>query len=139
MKKLFAVFLFVLALFPAAAKAQYALPKESAIVITGNGQGTTGAVVGTLAAKQNFTTYICGLHVDAIGGTATIGPVTLAGIVGGPMVFQGSSNATGAQGIPTMTFWPCIPATGPNTAITVTTTADGTATAVDVNTWGYQQ
>lgn len=139
MNKFLGILFFLIMLLPLPAAAQFALPKASAIVITGNGQGTTGAVVGTLAAKQNFTTYICGLHVDAIGGTAAIGPVTLAGIVGGPMVFQGSSTATGAQGIPTMTFWPCIPATGPNTAITVTTTADGTATAVDVNTWGYQQ
>ena len=36
------------------------------------------------------------------------------------------------------TFNPCIPASAANTAITVTTTANGTATAVDVNSWGYQ-
>jgi hypothetical protein len=36
-------------------------------------------------------------------------------------------------------FTPCIPATGTNTAITTTTTADGTASAVAVNSWGYQQ
>jgi len=32
-----------------------------------------------------------------------------------------------------------VPASAPNTAITVTTTADGTATAVDVNSWGFVQ
>lgn len=36
-------------------------------------------------------------------------------------------------------FSPCIPASAQNEAITVTTTADGTATAVNVNSWGYQQ
>jgi hypothetical protein len=31
------------------------------------------------------------------------------------------------------------PGRNPNTAITVTTTADGTATAVNVNSWGFQR
>jgi hypothetical protein len=36
-------------------------------------------------------------------------------------------------------FSPCIPASAQNAAITVSTTADGTVTAVNVNSWGYQQ
>jgi hypothetical protein len=37
-------------------------------------------------------------------------------------------------------FAPCIPANAQNTTITtVTTTADGMATAVNVNSCGYQQ
>jgi hypothetical protein len=32
---------------------------------------------------------------------------------------------------------PCIPSSTTNTNITITTTADGTASAVDVNSWGY--
>lgn len=107
--------------------------------LTGNATGTTGAVVGTLAAAAGKTTYVCGIHVDAIGGTATIGPVTLAGIVGSSMVFYGASSATGNQGIPFSTFMPCIPASATNTAITLTTTANGTATGVSVNMWGYRQ
>lgn len=105
--------------------------------ITGNGTGTTGAVVGTLAGTTGKTTSICGFDVSALGGTAAIGPVTVAGLVGSSMVFQLSSTAAGAT-LP-ITFSPCIPASATNTAITVTTTADGTASAVDVNTWGFQQ
>lgn len=112
---------------------------SGATAITGNAAGTTGAVVGTLAAAVGKTTYICGFHVDAIGGTASIGPVTVAGLIGSSMVFQGSSSANGNQGIPLMTFTPCVPASATNTAITITTTADGSASAVDVNSWGYQQ
>jgi len=108
--------------------------------ITGNATGTTGAVVGTLAAAAGKFTYVCGFHVDAIGGTATVGPVTLAGIVGSSMVFQGSSTAAGNGAVPEQLFAPlCIPSSAVNTAITLTTTADGTATAVDVNMWGFQQ
>jgi hypothetical protein len=105
--------------------------------LTGNATGTTGAVVGTLAAASGKTTYICGFTVSAIGGTAAVGPITLAGLTGSSMVFQLSSSAAGVNF--SQTFLPCIPASATNTAITVTTTADGTATAVDINSWGYRQ
>lgn len=109
----------------------------AATALTGNAQGTTGAVVGTLAAAAGKTTYICGFNVSALGGTAVISPVTVAGLVGSSQVYQASSSATGT--FLSQTFSPCIPASAANTAITVTTTADGTATAVDVNSWGFRQ
>ena len=105
--------------------------------ITGNAAGTTGAVVGTLAAAAAKTTYICGVDVSAIGGTAAIGPITVAGLVTSSMVYQLASSATGVT--LNKTYTPCIPASAVNTAITITTTADGTASAVNVNSWGYQQ
>lgn len=105
--------------------------------ITGNATGSTSAVVGTLSAASGKTTYICGFDVSAIGGTAAVGPITVAGLVGSSMVYQLSSSAAGAT--LSRSFTPCIPASAANTAITITTTANGTATAVDVNSWGYQQ
>ena len=107
--------------------------------ITGNAAGTTGAVVGTLAAVAGKTTYICGFNISAIGGTATVGPVTVAGLIGSSQVYQLPVNATAGQVLVTQTFTPCIQASAQNTAITITTTANGTATAVDVNSWGFQQ
>lgn len=104
--------------------------------IVGNSTGTTGAVVGTLAAAAGRTTFICGFAVSALGGTATVGPITIAGPATS-LVFQFSSTAAGAT--LTQGFTPCIPAAAVNTAITTTTTADGSASAVDVNSWGYQQ
>src|SRR5215469_1006693 len=101
-------------------------------IITGNATGSTGAVVGTLAARAGVTTYICGFNVSAIGGTATVGPITVAGLIGSSQVYQLPVNAATGQILATQTFSPCIPASAANTAITVTTTADGTATAVDV-------
>ena len=109
-------------------------------IITGNAAGSTGAVVGTLAAVANKTTYICGFNVSAIGGAATVGPITIAGLVGSSQVYQAPVNGTApAPTVAAFTFYPCIPASAPNTAITVTTTANGTASAVDVNSWGFQQ
>jgi hypothetical protein len=104
--------------------------------ITGNAAGTTGAVVGTLAAATGKTSYLCGFDVSAIGGTAAVGPIVIAGLIGSSMTFQMSSSASGST--LSREFIPCIPASAPNTAITVTTTADGTATAVNVNSHGYQ-
>lgn len=109
----------------------------SATPISGNATGSTGAVVGTLAAAATKTTYICGFNVQAIGGTAAVGPITIAGLVGASQVYQGSSTAAGGT-VAKEQFNPCIPANAINTAITITTTADGTATAVDVNSWGFQ-
>lgn len=108
--------------------------------ITGNAAGTTAAVVGTLAAAAGKFTFICGFNVQAIGGTATVGPITIAGLVGTSQVYQTDVNsATVGKTVASAAFAPCIPASAVNTAITITTTANGTATAVDVNSWGFQQ
>jgi hypothetical protein len=104
-------------------------------IITGNATGSTAAVTGTLAAVANKTTYICGFSVSSTG-SAAVSPITVAGIVGSSMVFQ---NLSAGAGILQQAFYPCVPASAPNTAITVTTTADGTATAVNVNSWGFLQ
>lgn len=114
----------------------YAYP-GGATAITGNGAGTTGAVVGTLAGATGKTTYICGFNVSAIGGTAAVGPITIAGLITASMVYQMASTAAGNT--VGQTFIPCVPASATNTAITITTTADGTASAVNVNSWGFQQ
>lgn len=105
--------------------------------ITGNSTGTTGSVVGTLAGTSGKTTYICGFSVSAIGGSAAVGPITIANTITASLVYQLAATASG--NFVTQTFTPCIPASAANTSITTTTTADGTATAVAVNSWGYQQ
>lgn len=108
--------------------------------ITGNAVGTTGAVVGTLAASAARLTYICGFNVQAIGGTATVGPITVAGLTGSSQIYQTDVNsATVGKTVASANFNPCIPSSAINTAVTITTTANGTATAVNVNSWGYQQ
>ena len=127
------------AFFLGAANAQTSGVPTGAI-ITGNAAGSTGAVVGTLAARTGVTTYICGFNVSAVGGAASVGPITIAGLIGSNQVYQAPVNGTApAPTVAAFAFYPCIPASAPNTAITVTTTANGTASAVDVNSWGFQQ
>lgn len=113
---------------------------NSGTVITGNAAGSTAAVVGTLAAVVGKTTYICGFNVQAIGGTATVGPITVAGLIGSSQVYQTDVNsATVGKELAKANFNPCIPASAANTAITIATIPDGSASAVNVNAWGYQQ
>jgi hypothetical protein len=134
-------FWFSLAFLTALAGAAFAQVPATGTVpgvpITGNATGTTGAVTGTLAAAAGKLTFVCGFSVSAIGGTAAVGPITIANLVGSSMVFQLTSSASGS--VLTQGFSPCIPAIGANTAITITTTPDGTATAVNVNSWGFQR
>lgn len=102
------------------------------------GTGSTGAVTATLSAATNKTTFMCGFDVSAIGGTAPVGPVTVGPVVGGGS-FTYQLSATASGNTLSRTFTPCIPGPATNTGITVTTTADGSATAVDVNVSGYVQ
>src|SRR6185437_2963303 len=55
--------------------------------LSGNGSGTTGAVVGTLAAATGKTTSICSFNVSATG-SGSIGPITIAGLLGGSQTYQ---------------------------------------------------
>jgi hypothetical protein len=124
---------------PAAGTAGAGYP-PGATAISGNATGSTGAVVGTLAANATKFTYICGFNVSAIGATATVGPVVVAGLITASQTYQVPVNsATNATVLGPFNFTPCIQSSAINTAITITTTANGTASAVDVNSWGFQQ
>jgi hypothetical protein len=112
-------------------------PSAAVTPLAGNASGSTGAVVGTLTATATTTAYISGFSVSAIGGTASVGPITIAGLAGGSQTYQLLSSAGGSTLY--VNFATPIPASAVNTNITITTTADGTATAVNVNSWGFRQ
>jgi hypothetical protein len=105
--------------------------------IQGNATGTTGAVVGTLAGAASKTTWICDFDVSAVGTASTVGPIVVAGLLGGSKSYQLFATANGSY--LSKNFTPCLQASAQNTAITITTTADATATAVNVNSTGYQE
>jgi hypothetical protein len=85
----------------------------------------------------NKTLSLCGVDISAIGGTAAVGPITITGLLGGTFTYQFTSTAGGVTFNPR--FTPCIPAKDSATAIAIVTTADGTATAVDINAFGTAQ
>jgi hypothetical protein len=109
---------------------------NGATQIQGNATGSTGAVVGTLAAAASKFTWLCDFDISAFG-TGAVGPITIAGLLGGSKVYQYSAVSTGATF--SKNFAPCLQSSAVNTAITITTTADANTTAVDVNSSGYQQ
>jgi hypothetical protein len=111
-----------------------ALSPAGVTPISNSAAGSTGAVVATLPGVSGKTTFICSFNVAAAGGTAAVGPITVAGLAGGSQTFQLNSPGT----LP-ITFTPCAAASATNTAITVTTTADATATSVTVSATGFQQ
>lgn len=117
---------------PSAGSSAAGIP-SGATPITGVGTGTTGAVTATLAGAAGKTTYVCNIAVSA-AGTGAIGPVTLGTLIGG----NSFTYQLTAPGNFQLTLTPCVPANAVNTAITATTTADASATAVDVNLSGYQ-
>jgi hypothetical protein len=117
-------------------------PRQNSVIVTNSATGTTGAVVATLPAASGKITYICGFSVSprSAATAITIQVVVVANstftwAVGAPV------TAVGTTGAPlTVPFTPCVPASGTNTTITVTSGALGTAGINnDVNAWGYQQ
>ena len=112
---------------------------SGATAISGNASGTTGAVVGTLAAAAAKLTYLCDFDVSALGSANTVGPIVVAGLLGGSRTFQASTLAAGIEYYKSEHFNPCLPASAVNTAITITTTAAAGGTAVNVNSSGFQQ
>jgi hypothetical protein len=110
----------------------------NAIPTVAIGAGSTGAVTATMPAAAGRTTWLCGVTISALGGTATVGPVTISNLIGN-ITFTLQLAATASGNFFSQGFSPCIPAKAVNTSIAIVTTADGTATAVDVNAWGYQQ
>ena len=117
-------------------------PRHNSVPVTNAGTGTTGAVVATLPAAAGKITYICGFSVSP-GSAATAITITVVMVanstftwaVGAPVTAVGTTGTTLTQ-----TFNPCVPASGSNTTITVTSGALGTSGVNnDVNAWGYQQ
>jgi hypothetical protein len=110
------------------------LPPKS--VLIGVGTGSTGAVTATLTSSAAHLAYLCSFDVSAIGTASTIGPVTVTGL-GSTMTFQLAATASG--NVFTRNFSPCLPASGTNVNIVITTTADASASAVDLNAVGFLQ
>jgi len=107
--------------------------------IVRNVAGTTSAVVATLAAPANgATNYLYGYTISGVGSAAAVVPVTISGILNGSIVVQVPIPITPGGVVVSQSFGIGISANGANTAIVLTTTADATATAIDVGLYGCQ-
>lgn len=101
--------------------------------------GTTGVVNPALNAIPGQFEYLCGFQVSSAGGTASSGPVVVTGILNGPLTFQLPVNASGVPVNFSQAFYPCPIGSALGQGIRVSTAANATATAVNVQLWGYSQ
>lgn len=108
--------------------------------VTASATGTTLATAATLPAVASVTNYICGFSVRSNATAAVTGNITVEGVVTATMNFT-HWTAPLASGIGSVdqTFYPCVPASAVNTAITVTGPAPGAGGTISVTTWGYNQ
>jgi hypothetical protein len=115
-----------------------ALP-SGATPVTISGNGTTTALASILPGVASKTTYICGFSSTATATAAVAGASTLAGTISGTLNFVQGVGTSPAVVTLTQTFWPCVPASAVNTAITFTSVAPGTGGVISNSLWGYQQ
>jgi hypothetical protein len=106
-------------------------------VLGGSSTGTTGAVTATVTPPAGRIFFLCGFDISAIGGTATIAPITVTNLQGGTLTYYASSSVAGTT--LSIRYAPCINATAIGQSVSIATTADGTASNVAVNMWGTYQ
>lgn len=117
-----------------------ALAPSGATSVQTSATGTTGATAAAIAAASSVTGYICGFSVKSAATAVATGDLTVAGILGGTLTFKHITLAIASgMGDTTMTFYPCLPASATNTAITVTSPAPGTGGIVSTVVWGYRK
>jgi hypothetical protein len=79
--------------------------------------GTTGAVTATMPIVAGQTNYLCGIDIEAVGGTAVVSPITITGLLGGTFtIYQAITSAATGVGFQ-KTWTPCLPASAAGVAI----------------------
>jgi hypothetical protein len=131
MKQILAAILFLAGL-SGAAWAQSSVFPGSVQMATGSGTTSLGPNL-TLNAPLNSTTQllVCGFKVDYTG-SGTIAPVSLGGLPGGTVYYEGTSLG---QPPFVQNFQPCLPASA-GSSITLGVTTDSGATKVSGFIWG---
>jgi len=101
--------------------------------------GSTSIVQAALPSPgAGLRNYLCGWDVSAAGTAGFVGPITIVNTQTSNITVQNTTPLTVANGGISISreYGTCIPAVSLNQAMTVSTTADATATAVDVDVHG---
>jgi len=100
--------------------------------------GSTGIVSASLPSPgAGLRNYLCGWDVSGVGTSAAIGPITITNTQTNNIIVQlATVLAAGVTASASREYGTCIPSVSLNQAITVSTTADANATAVDVDVHG---
>lgn len=97
-----------------------------------------GTITATLPGVAGMLTYISAFHIsgDAVGSVVTA-PVTVAGVVGGPLAYRLIETVSAGSYIYRL-YIPALPATAANTAITVTVGSAAGGGIVSIECQGWQ-
>lgn len=107
--------------------------------VTASTTGTTAATAASLGATASVTNFVCGFDVTSDATALATGTAVLSGTISGSLSYlQTITAATNGTSQLTRSFTPCIPASGANVAITITSAAAGTGGNTIVNIWGYR-
>jgi hypothetical protein len=111
---------------------------SAALNLTASTTATTGAFSASLTPAAGKTASFCGFVITS-GGTTTaeVVNVTVAGL--GATLNYAYVFPSSGQGVLGIALPQCIPASAPNTAITVSVPAGGTGTTAALTVWGNQQ
>lgn len=125
---------------PAALKpSQYPI---GATPVTNSANVAASAAVATLPGVQGKTTFICGAQFTGSGATtALVVNATISGVISGTMnyTYVATAGVLLVDQPIAVSFFPCIPASGLNTAIVVTLPSLGAGnTNAAVSAQGYQ-
>jgi hypothetical protein len=126
--------------FPGSGNAGY---PPGAVPAVGAGTGTVGAVSASISGVAGQFSFLCGFSASILEngtGNTTSGPVIVTGLsVGNTFTYQLATQGPNIAFLFTQTFTPCLAGGSVASAISVNTTANAQAAAVDVNAWGYRQ
>jgi hypothetical protein len=111
----------------------------NAVPVTATGSGTTGISTASIPAVAGKTAYLCGFEYDATATAIGVVSVTVTNTISGSLNYFTNVPAQSTSGVGQMprTFTPCIPATGPNTAISIAGGAPGTGGNALINMNGF--
>lgn len=122
--------------FPVRPTSEYPV---GSIPLFNSNTGSTGSVTATLPAAGSFTSFLCGYSIRANANTVSTGDATATGLNGGTGHFtQWNAPNTSALGANEQIFKPCLPASGPNVPIVLTSYPAGAGGVVSVTIWGYR-
>lgn len=118
------------------------LPNGATAVSAASGNVANASAVATLAGAAGKTTYVSGITITGAGATAaSVVSATLAGLIGGTATYTVAVPAGASVGFQPIViqFYPAIPASAANTAITLTLPALGAGnTNASVSAFGFQ-
>jgi hypothetical protein len=107
--------------------------------VASSGTGSAAAATATLPGVNGKVTYLCGFYIGATATAAAAGNATVTGVSGGTLNFEQGTGASPAVSFTSPNFGNfCVPASGQNVALVLTTANPGAGGVISASAWGFQ-